>query len=290
MRIGELAARTGLSVDRIRAWERRYHLLAPSRSSGGYRLYTEDDLRTLLAMRDLVSAGVPASEAARRLLTEEKRPRSDSSQTLTQSLLRRLRNATDCWDEAAMQTTLDEAFATFDFETLVGRLFVPFLVELGERWSSGDITVAHEHFASSLLRGRLLAFARGWDRGFGPRLILACVPGELHDLPLVMFGILARRRGWRITFLGADTPLATVRTAHASFGLAAVVFASTTEESFLLHARELRTLFDRSYAALGGEGATETVGRVTNLPILPRSLIDAADALTDVFAAVVSPR
>ena len=77
-------------------------------------------------------------------------------------------------------------------------------------WERGEISVAQEHFASNLLRGRLLGLARGWDRGAGPRAVLACPPGERHDLGLVIFGLALRELGWRITFLGADTPPDTV--------------------------------------------------------------------------------
>ena len=82
----------------------------------------------------------------------------------------------------------------------------PLLHELGDGWERGEISVAQEHFASNLLRGRLLGLARGWDRGAGPRAVLACPPGERHDLGLVIFGLALRELGWRITFLGADTP------------------------------------------------------------------------------------
>ena len=85
-------------------------------------------------------------------------------------------------------------------------LVLPYLAELGRRWEGGQASVAHEHFASNLLRGRLLGLARGWDRGAGPRAVLAAAPGELHDLPLIIFGLALWERGWRITYLGGDTP------------------------------------------------------------------------------------
>ena len=71
----------------------------------------------------------------------------------------------------------------------------------------GDATVAQEHFASNLIRGRLLGIGRGWDSGEGPRAVLACAPGEQHDLGLIAFGLTLNRRGWRITYLGPDTPV-----------------------------------------------------------------------------------
>jgi MerR family transcriptional regulator, light-induced transcriptional regulator len=77
---------------------------------------------------------------------------------------------------------------------------------VGERWQDGRLSVAQEHFATNLIRGRLLGLARGWGAGSGHRAVLACVPGELHDIGLIVFGLCLRERGWRITYLGADTP------------------------------------------------------------------------------------
>ena len=77
----------------------------------------------------------------------------------------------------------------------------PYLHELGERWAHAKASVAQEHFASVLPR----ALARDWGRGRGPHALLACVPGDQHDLGLICFGLALRAHGWRITYLGADT-------------------------------------------------------------------------------------
>ena len=96
--------------------------------------------------------------------------------------------------------------------SLLRDLLIPYLHDLGERWEAGTASVAQEHFASNFLRGRLLGLARGWGQGGGPLAILACAPSELHDLPLIAFGLALRAHGWRIAFLGPDTPLGTLPT------------------------------------------------------------------------------
>ena len=98
------------------------------------------------------------------------------------------------------------ALASFSVDTLMRDVLLPYLRDLGDRWAAGHVSVAQEHFASSLIRGRLLGFGRGWGGGSGPSVVLACPPGEAHELGLIMFGIVLARRGWRVTFLGADTP------------------------------------------------------------------------------------
>jgi methanogenic corrinoid protein MtbC1 len=134
---------------------------------------------------------------------------------------------------------------------------MPYLHELGERWERGDVSIAQEHFASAVLRGRLLGLARGWGRGLGPRIVLACAPGEQHDLGLIAFGLALRARGWRVIYLGADTPLTSVAdAAHASDAVFAVVSA-VTPRPFRAHHHELRELARRQRLCLGGAGAAE---------------------------------
>lgn len=218
VRIGELARRTGISPELLRAWERRYDLLRPARSEGGFRLYSRDDEERVIAMRDHVASGLAAAEAARLALAGEGRAAPPSAA---------LRTALLSFDDAGAHAALDALLAAFSVEAVLRDAVLPALRELGERWSRGELTVAQEHFASNLLRGRLLGLARGWDRGRGPRAVLACAPGEQHDLGLIVFGLALRDHGWRVTFLGADTPFDTLAEAAAALGPELVVVTST---------------------------------------------------------------
>src|SRR4029079_18361359 len=121
-----------------------------------------------------------------------------------------LRAALDVLDAQGAHLVLDRVLGRYTLETVLVSVVLPYLRDLGERWARGDASVVQEHFASNLLRGRLLALARGWERGAGPAALLACAAGEQHDLPLIMFGLALRAQGWRIVFLGADTPLGTI--------------------------------------------------------------------------------
>ena len=108
---------------------------------------------------------------------------------------------------------VDELLAATTVDVFLRDVVLPYLHELGDRWQRGEASVAQEHFASNVLRGRLLGLGRDWGRGIGPRALLACLPGEQHDLGLIAFGLALRSRGWRITYLGADTPLETLESA-----------------------------------------------------------------------------
>ena len=127
--------------------------------------------------------------------------------------------------------------------------------ELGERWERGEASVAQEHFASNVLRGRLLGLGRGWGRGIGPRALLACLPGEEHELGLIAFGLALRSRGWRIAYLGADTPLETLENTAVALepDLIAVSAVATDRVEPLDEA--LRRLAQTHTVVIGGVGA-----------------------------------
>src|SRR5262249_53649330 len=134
-------------------------------------------------------------------------------------------------------------------------VIVPYLHELGERWEQGDVSIAQEHYASTVLRGRLLGLARGWGRGIGPIAVLACAPGEQHDLGLIAFGLALRARGWRIVYLATATPITSVADAARSCAPAAVVVSAVDSRVFRRHATEFLQLARDTRLCLGGAGA-----------------------------------
>jgi len=245
-RIGELARRTGTSVDLLRAWERRYGLLQPARTEGGFRLYADEDAARVARMRTGLANGLAAAEAARAAL----RPAAERSDELLPALL--------AFDGERAHDALDNLFSRMSVEGVLRESIQPALREIGERWARGEVSVAQEHFASQLLRGRLLALASRWGQGIGPRALLACVPGELHDLPLVVFGLALRERGWRVVFLGADTPLEVVASTAAAERPDVVVLASSLLREPAPEA-ELAAIAASSRLALAGRWPTVDV-------------------------------
>jgi DNA-binding transcriptional MerR regulator len=257
VRIGELSRRAGVSTDLLRAWERRYGLLRPTRSEGGFRLYSPQDEQRVARMRDHLERGLSAAQAARLILDETER-RPDESPALARGA-ESLRHALDALDESAAHTALDTLLANLSLETVLGEVVMPYLHELGERWERGEASVADEHFASNLLRGRLLGLARGWDRGVGPRALLACAPGEQHDLALIVFGLALRQRGWRITYLGPDTPIDSLENAARTLEPAAVVIAVTNPQRLAGTEASLRKVARSVPLWIAGAGASPQV-------------------------------
>jgi DNA-binding transcriptional MerR regulator len=233
MRIGELSRRTGVTPELLRAWEQRYGLLRPTRSSGGYRLYSSADEARVRRTTALIADGLSAAEAARAAV-EGVAP--DTERPVVASLAAHLQESLDRFDARAAQVALDRIFAAVSVEFAVTEVLIPYLRDLGARWAAGSATVAQEHFAANLVRGRLLGLAQDWGAGGSPTAVVACLPGEAHDLGLIMLGLLLTRRGWQVTFLGADTPLDSLQSTVDVLQPSVVVLATYDAEIFHAHA------------------------------------------------------
>ena len=274
LRIGEFARRVGVSPDLLRAWERRYGLLEPIRSTGGFRLYTADDAERVANMRRALDAGLSTAEAARVAL-EDSRP----AEGLLEDAAARLLAATRDYDEAGVQAVLDESFAAFGVEAVLRGLILPTLTQVGDDWEQGRLEVSQEHFASNLIRGRLLALARLWGRGGGPLAVLACAPGERHDISLLAFGLVLRSHGWRILFLGADTPISTLTQAAERTAPTLVVVTSFDPAPLEAEAGALRRLAKAAPLALSGPGASDALCTRLGVRRLDGDLVAAANEI-----------
>jgi MerR family transcriptional regulator, light-induced transcriptional regulator len=285
LRIGALGRRVGVSPELLRAWEQRYGLLRPSRSAGGFRLYSSADETRVLAMQRHLGRGLPAAEAARLALVETARRGVDSAaggRARLGQLSAELRSALDGFEEPAAHDALDRLFAAFRLQTVLRDVVLPYLHDLGLRWERGEASVAQEHFASNLLRGRLLGLARGWAEASGPRAVLACAPGELHDLPLIIFGLALAARGWAITYLGPDTPISTIDEIVDGREQALVVISAMNAERFRAVQVEVNELAKGLRVGLAGAGATRELASATGVSLLlDEDPVTAAERVAD---------
>jgi DNA-binding transcriptional MerR regulator len=257
LRIGELSKRAGASPELLRAWERRYGLLRPARSAGGLRLYSPADVERVSLMQQHLAAGMAAAEAAALALRDAADGEVARSAPGPAAMRDELAQALDAFDEPRAQAIVDRLLALTTVETLLSEVIIPYLRELGERWERGQASIAQEHFASAVLRGRLLGLARGWGLGLGPAAVLACVPGEQHDLGLIAFGLALRSRGWRIVYLGPDSPIDTVANLSDALKPRLVVLNATSRERVRPLLPKLRPLARRHRLALGGAAAED---------------------------------
>ena len=273
IRIGELSRRLGISIDRLRAWERRYGVLQPQRTAGGFRLYSPADEQRLRGMQRYLAAGMSAAEAAAAALA------ADAPSASGEARREQLTDALAVFDAVRAHAVLDGLFAEVGIDEALRATLFPFLQDLGERWARAEISVGHEHFASNFLQARLLALLRAPADGTGPPALLACVPGELHTLGLVGFGITLRNRGWRTTYLGADTPIADVRRIADETSPAVVVLSAVMPGRFADVEDQLRDLAAHVRLAVAGAGAGRVLAERVGARLLEGDPVTAAESI-----------
>jgi DNA-binding transcriptional MerR regulator len=236
---------TGLKPDTLRAWERRYGLPSPERSSGGHRLYSQRDVDTIGWLMARQREGLTISRAVE--LWEQiqaegrdpgRTPRSVATPTApvlapppTGGTVGQWRaqwiDACLAYEEQRAEQLLNQAFALYSPETVALELLQPAVGEIGERWYLGDVTVQQEHFCSSLAVRRLEALIMANPPPMRPGRILAvCPPEEQHIIGLLLLTFLLRRRGWDVVYLGANVPLEQLESTVAAIQPQLVVMAA----------------------------------------------------------------
>ncbi len=262
--IKRAAELTGLSVATLRAWERRYGVVTPLRTEGGYRLYDAGAVRALTVMNSLVQEGwtprLAAEETSRRLMAEASAavapPDEASGPVVPASAHERFLEAAARLDPVALSDLLDEVFAKGSFERVVDGWLMPALVSLGQAWSEGRVNVAGEHMASYAVLRRLAAAyeAAGFPVG-AARVLVGLPPGARHELGLLAFATAARRAGLATTYVGADVPAEDWSAAVSTHGaVAAVLAAPTAGDLPALHSvvADLRAHHPDLVIAIGG--------------------------------------
>jgi methanogenic corrinoid protein MtbC1 len=225
---------TGVPAPTFRAWERRYGVPHPARLPGGQRLYSEADVALIRWLHERTADGMTISRAVR--LLEARRvepasqpaPESRSFPQLQADLLERLL----AFDAPGAERVMGEALALYPLEDVCLELFQPALVEIGERWHQGTLSVAAEHFATHLIGNKLAALLQvylGSERG--QPVLLACATGELHEVGLLLVALFLARRGWAIVFLGASVPAVDLQSAVQRLRPSLVILSATTEET-----------------------------------------------------------
>ncbi|MDX6512303.1 MAG: MerR family transcriptional regulator, light-induced transcriptional regulator [Gaiellaceae bacterium] len=207
LNIAALARRTGVAPDTLRKWEQRYEILRPRRTSGGQRRYSEVDVARVEWLTARLAEGYRIGEAAALLGPGPEPGESGATSRTPEEQLEAAFAAAQASDVEAVTRTLDQAFALHPLAETLERVVAPLLRRVGDAWQAEELTVAQEHLVSAAVRARierLLSDARGGVRGAA---VLACAPGERHELGLLMLAVLLRADGWQVAYLGADLPV-----------------------------------------------------------------------------------
>ncbi|WP_057914343.1 MerR family transcriptional regulator [Peribacillus muralis] len=190
----------------LRAWERRYKFIEPVRNESGHRLYTEKHLQSLKWLINKTEQGFTISQAVSLLessgseergLTENRK--DEQTIKLSDDLVEALLN----FNENKAQMLISQAFSMYTIEHTIVNVLGSILVLLGDKWEKGEITSAHEHFASNILKARISSIMHTIPtNGFLPKALTVCAPGEKHEFGLLIFTIFLKRKGYETIYLG----------------------------------------------------------------------------------------
>lgn len=268
----------GLLPVTLRAWERRYGLPSPSRGGQGYRLYSEHDLQTLRWLKTQIEAGMNVGQAAQRLhqLVEGgKDPASveflhiEHSLSMI-SLQQQVSVHLKQFNFSAAADVLHQAYNAYSLEDVFSNLIEPVLIRIGQEWHEGTLIIAEEHFVTGFFQEQLLSLLSGTVKPFRiGTIVAACMPGEQHQIGLMMLVILLRMRGWNVIFMGQDLQFDRLDEVIRNLNPRLMLFSSTIPET----AKQVTKLIDMTktfekpapVTVLGGQGFVE-LSRNTDIP------------------------
>lgn len=246
-----VARLVGISAVTLRAWERRYGLPKPQRGVQGYRLYSEHDIRTLRWLKARTEAGMSISRAAQHLGELRAAGRDPAAlptpevispqPASTANLCAQCITAWAAFDESGAVEIMRLAFSLYPVDRVLVEVIQPALIELGEGWHRGEISLAAEHFATQFCLRHLMSILAAVSLPSRPGvLIAACAPGEHHEIGLLIIVVILRWRGWNVCYLGPNLSLDGILQSLGPLHPRVLLFSATRPES----AEALRSLPD----------------------------------------------
>src|SRR5210317_1381381 len=266
--IRTVANLTGINPVTLRAWERRYNLITPQRTPKGHRLYTEDDVEFIRQVLELLDQGISISQVKPLL---EQTPGQQKATSLAETgdvwkgYQQKMLHAVEIFDEHALDSTYDDALSLYPVDVVNQRLVSPLLSIIGEHWNKRETGSAEEHFFSVYLRNKLGARIHHLNqRSRGPLLILACLPGEYHEIGLLLFALATVNFGYRVLILGSNTPLDQLPKVLRQRSCAGIVLSGSARPSRGLFETELPELVKKSAIPVfvGGKSAAKHAKKV----------------------------
>jgi methanogenic corrinoid protein MtbC1 len=218
--IGYVARRTGLTTHVIRVWESRYNAIEPTRTDTNRRLYSDDDIERLSLLKAATAAGHSISsvasvpiDALRSIVRADQSPQKEFATDLVdpestiEDFLKRCKESVPGMDRALLESTLRDASVALSMPYFLEELLVPFMRWIGDEWHAGRIRVVHEHFASAVIRDILYRLGVQESDSSLPAVIVCTPAGNAHENGALLVANAAALEGWRVVYLGANTPL-----------------------------------------------------------------------------------
>lgn len=301
LNIGAVSLATGIPINTLRTWERRYGVPEPTRTEANHRLYDAEVVPRLRLVARALEAGhrpaqvLRADEASLRALVDaERAPRPAVAAPISFTVPHPLSADVAAWityardlDAKSMLSAMRSAHARLGMVRFLEEIATPFLVEVGDAWARGELQTFHEHFASERLRDFLVdAWRPMSDAASGPIVVCATLPGEQHVLGLHMAASILAMSDRRVVFVGPDMPLMDLRDcaiqSHAR-ALFIGISASASPMTSRAYLAELRRLLPPRIAlVVGGGGSPQeapgvvTVRRLSEIPGIVEGLGQAA--------------
>ena len=265
--------RTGLTPDLLRAWEKRYAVVTPTRSDGGQRMYSDADVERLTLLMRAVSGGRAISQVAKLPMRElcaiveqdedsvraTPAPAAALSSDARESMLAAMLLAVERLDAEKLESTLRGAALQLGMDDMLDGVIAPLLLTIGSRWHEGLLRPAHEHLASAVVR-RTLAWMmeNGAPAATAPSLVVATLAGQTHELGAMLAAAAASSHGWRVMYLGVNLPTDDIALAanHTRASAVALSFVYPTDDPAIAGAlRGLRSALPASTTIIAGGSA-----------------------------------
>jgi len=299
--IAVVSRRTGISQLVLRAWERRYHAVVPSRTETGRRLYSDHDLEKLSLLQMLTNADHRIGDIAN-LSVEELRGlvAESGAQTVAAAsrstdgvrdpagLLKEALAAVQNFDDRGLAAVLDRALLNLSKPLLRREFLTPLLEGIGERWSDGRLRISHEHMATAIVGAFLTALNARYQVLPGAPLVAVATPsGQLHELGALLASSHAFEAGWDVLYLGPSLPAEDIVTAARARGVRAIMLSivfPTGDPGVAAQLRELRKLAGPDLPIIvGGQAVPSYRGTLVEIGAL---MVGEAEELSGILASI----
>ncbi|MFT5140045.1 MAG: DNA-binding transcriptional MerR regulator/methylmalonyl-CoA mutase cobalamin-binding subunit [Lysobacterales bacterium] len=221
---------TGVNSITLRAWERRYGIFEPVRTPSGHRMYTQEHIDLITRIVSQLERGMRIGQVKEHLAQSPASAGDADVIDIWNQYLQSMIAAIIRFDESSLEKTYGEALAVYPINLVTEKLLMPLLDELGERWEKGEGSVAEEHFFGFYLRNKLGArFHHRVISQNGPKLLLACLPGDIHETGLLLFALAASEAGYQTIMLGSNMPLEDLPETARKTGCSAIVLSGLVD-------------------------------------------------------------
>jgi MerR family transcriptional regulator, light-induced transcriptional regulator len=288
--ISTVSKRSGVKSDLVRAWERRYQAVTPTRTAGGHRVYTDQDIARLKLLNQATSNGHSISQIAQFSLSDLKTLLKDESDTtpisythavnakrnlshLAEDYIEKCYAAVLAFDAKLLESHFENAIVELGSEAFIEHLLTPLLTQIGKSWKEGELRPVHEHMALSVIRS-LTYILRNNNPSppNAPRMIVTTPMGQLHELGAMLAAIMAEFSGWQVTYLGADLPAEEIAMAVKYVDAQALTISlsfASDDHIVQKELRRLKKLIGNDVALIvGGRAAYHFQGLLSEIGVL----------------------